>query len=157
MKSKPLRPGMPHRRIEIMTRNNRRDFIKTAAAAASTAILPLPAVAQNTSGRVVVVGGGFAGASCARALKALDPRINVTLVESSRTFTACPFSNTVLAGMRDITAQQFGYEKVAASGGTMAFAAASGINTQARNVTLADGTQLNYDRLVLAPGIDIRS
>jgi NADPH-dependent 2,4-dienoyl-CoA reductase/sulfur reductase-like enzyme len=139
-----------------MTKNTRRDFIKTAAAATSTALLPLPALAQGAAGRVVVVGGGFAGASCARAVKALDPRINVTLVEASRTFTACPFSNTVLAGMREITAQQFGYDKVAASGVTMAFAAASGVNAQARTVTLADGAQLNYDRLVLAPGIDIR-
>jgi len=139
-----------------MTKNTRRDFIKTAAAATSTALLPLPALAQGAAGRVVVVGGGFAGASCARAVKALDPRINVTLVEASRTFTACPFSNTVLAGMREITAQQFGYDKVAASGVTMAFAAASAVNAQARTVTLADGAQLNYDRLVLAPGIDIR-
>jgi len=139
-----------------MTKNTRRDFIKTAAAATSTALLPLPALAQGAAGRVVVVGGGFAGASCARAVKALDPRINVTLVEGSRTFTACPFSNTVLAGMREITAQQFGYDKVAASGVTMAFAAASAVNAQARTVTLADGAQLNYDRLVLAPGIDIR-
>jgi len=139
-----------------MTKNTRRDFIKTAAAATSTALLPLPALAQGAAGRVVVVGGGFAGASCARAVNALDPRINVTLVEGSRTFTACPFSNTVLAGMREITAQQFGYDKVAASGVTMAFAAASAVNAQARTVTLADGAQLNYDRLVLAPGIDIR-
>jgi len=137
-------------------KNTRRDFIKTAAAATSTALLPLPTFAQGAAGRVVVVGGGFAGASCARAVKALDPRINVTLVEASRTFTACPFSNTVLAGMREITAQQFGYDKVAASGVTMAFAAASAVNAQARTVTLADGAQLNYDRLVLAPGIDIR-
>jgi sulfide dehydrogenase [flavocytochrome c] flavoprotein chain len=118
-----------------MTKNTRRDFIKTAAAATSTALLPLPALAQGAAGRVVVVGGGFAGASCARAVKALDPRINVTLVEGSRTFTACPFSNTVLAGMREITAQQFGYDKVAASGVTMAFAAASAVNAQARTVT----------------------
>ena len=51
---------------------------------------------------MVVVGGGFAGASCARALKKLDPRITVTLVEASQTFTACPFSNAVIAGLRDL-------------------------------------------------------
>ena len=52
--------------------------------------------------RVVVVGGGFAGATCARALKKLDPRIAVTLVEANRTFTACPFSNLVIAGLREL-------------------------------------------------------
>ena len=118
--------------------------------------LPMPALAQGAGGRVVVVGGGFAGASCARALKALDPRLTVTLVEASRTFTACPFSNTVIAGLRDIKAQQFGYDKVAAAGVMMAFAPASGVDPQARAVTLANGARLAYDRLVLAPGIDIR-
>jgi sulfide dehydrogenase [flavocytochrome c] flavoprotein chain len=135
-------------------RLTRRDVMKSAAAAA--ALLPMPALAQGAAGRVVVVGGGFAGASCARALKALDARINVTLVEASRTFTACPFSNLVIAGMRELGAQQFGYDKIAAAGVTMAFSAASAVDPQAKSVTLADGNRLAYDRLVLAPGIDIR-
>jgi NADPH-dependent 2,4-dienoyl-CoA reductase/sulfur reductase-like enzyme len=128
--------------------------MKSAAAAA--ALLPMPALAQGAAGRVVVIGGGFAGASCARALKALDARINVTLVEASRTFTACPFSNLVITGMRELGAQQFGYDKVAAAGVTMAFSATSAVDPQAKSVTLADGNRLAYDRLVLAPGIDIR-
>jgi sulfide dehydrogenase [flavocytochrome c] flavoprotein chain len=135
-------------------RLTRRDVMKSAAAAA--ALLPMPALAQGAAGRVVVIGGGFAGASCARALKALDPRINVTLVEASRTFTACPFSNLVIAGMRELSKQQFGYDKVAAAGVTMAFSTASAVDPQAKSVTLADGNRLSYDRLVLAPGIDIR-
>jgi sulfide dehydrogenase [flavocytochrome c] flavoprotein chain len=143
---------MTHQRIA--RRLTRRDVMKSAAAAA--ALLPMPALAQGAAGRVVVIGGGFAGASCARALKALDARINVTLVEASRTFTACPFSNLVIAGMRELNAQQFGYDKVAASGVTMAFSAASAVDPQAKSVTLADGNRLTYDRLVLAPGIDIR-
>jgi sulfide dehydrogenase [flavocytochrome c] flavoprotein subunit len=135
-------------------RLTRRDVMKSAAAAA--ALLPMPALAQGAAGRVVVIGGGFAGASCARALKALDARINVTLVEASRAFTACPFSNLVIAGMRELTAQQFGYDKVAAAGVTMAFSTASAVDPQAKSVSLADGNRLAYDRLVLAPGIDIR-
>jgi NADPH-dependent 2,4-dienoyl-CoA reductase/sulfur reductase-like enzyme len=135
-------------------RLTRRDVMKSAAAAA--ALLPMPALAQGAAGRVVVIGGGFAGASCARALKALDARINVTLVEASRTFIACPFSNLVIVGMRELNAQQFGYDKVAAAGVTIAFSAASAVDPQAKSVTLADGNRLAYDRLVLAPGIDIR-
>jgi NADPH-dependent 2,4-dienoyl-CoA reductase/sulfur reductase-like enzyme len=138
----------------IARRLTRRDVMKSAAAAA--ALLPMPALAQGAAGRVVVIGGGFAGASCARALKALDARINVTLVEASRTFIACPFSNLVIAGMRELTAQQFGYDKVAAASVTMAFSSASAVDPQAKSVTLADGNRLAYDRLVLAPGIDIR-
>ena len=60
------------------------------------------------------MGGGFAGATCARALKRIDPRTTVTLVEASQTFTACPFSNNVIAGLRDLKAQQFDYKKFAA-------------------------------------------
>jgi sulfide dehydrogenase [flavocytochrome c] flavoprotein subunit len=137
-------------------RKSRRDFLKHAAAGASAALFPLPALAQGAAGRVVVVGGGFAGASCARALKRLDRRITVTLVEASPTFTACPFSNTVIAGMRDLKAQQFNYEKIAADLVVMAHAPASGVDPRARTVTLSNGARLNYDRLVLAPGIDLR-
>src|SRR5262245_24750392 len=105
------------------TGTNRRTFIKTAASGVSAALLPLPAIAQGAGGRVVVVGGGFAGATCARALRKLDPRLTVTLVEQSRIFTACPFSNDVIAGLRDLKDQQFGYDKVAAEV-TMQFATA---------------------------------
>ena len=91
---------------------NRRDFLKRAAAAA--AMLPMPAIAQGAPARVVVVGGGFAGATCARFVKRNDPRITVTLVEASPTFTACPFSNTVIAGLRELKAQEFGNDKLAA-------------------------------------------
>ncbi|HEY6256422.1 MAG TPA: FCSD flavin-binding domain-containing protein [Xanthobacteraceae bacterium] len=136
--------------------HSRRDFLKTAAAGASAAALPMPALAQASGGRIVVVGGGFAGATCARALRRLDPRTAVTLVEASQTFTACPFSNEVIAGLREIKEQQFDYKKVAADGVVMAFDAATAVNPQTRMVTLASGATLRYDRLVLAPGVDLR-
>ena len=93
---------------------------------------PTPAIAQNAGGRVVVVGGGFAGATCARTLKRIDPRTTVTLVEASQTFTACPFSNTVIAGLRDLKAQQFGYEQARRpTGSTVTFAPATGVDADA--------------------------
>jgi NADPH-dependent 2,4-dienoyl-CoA reductase/sulfur reductase-like enzyme len=137
-------------------RTSRRAFLGSGLAAASAALLPVPAVAQGTPPRVVVVGGGFAGASCARALRRLDPKVAVTLVEPNATFTACPFSNAVIGGLRELSAQQFTYERVAADGIVVARTTATGVEPQARSVTLADGTRLPYDRLVLAPGIDIR-
>ena len=137
-----------------MAHPSRRQFLKAAGKAA--ALLPLPALAQGSSGRVVVIGGGFAGATCARFVKRMDPRVTVTLVEASQTFTACPFSNSVIAGLRDLTAQQFGYDKTAASGVAINFATATAVDTQARMVTLSDGVRLGYDRLVTAPGVDIR-
>jgi NADPH-dependent 2,4-dienoyl-CoA reductase/sulfur reductase-like enzyme len=134
-------------------RLTRRRFLGLAGAAA---LVPLPARAQGAGPRVVVVGGGFGGASCARALRQLDPKLAVTLVEASTTFTACPFSNAVIGGLRELSAQQFGYARVAADGITLIQAMATGVDAAGKSVALADGRQLPYDRLVLAPGIDIR-
>jgi sulfide dehydrogenase [flavocytochrome c] flavoprotein chain len=125
-------------------------------ATAATAVRPVRGAAQRAAPRVVIVGGGFAGASCARALRQADPKIAVTLIEPSATFTACPFSNAVIGGLRELTAQQFTYERIAADGITIVRAAATAVDAPARAVTLADGKRLAYDRLVLAPGIDIR-
>jgi sulfide dehydrogenase [flavocytochrome c] flavoprotein chain len=139
----------------MMTKRfNRREFLASAAAATGTLIFA-PALAQAAP-RVAVVGGGFAGATAARAVKKADPRIAVTLVEANRTFTACPFSNLVIAGLRDLQSQQFGYDKVVADGIEIAFATATSVNAEKRTLALDTGSTLTYDRLVLAPGIDIR-
>jgi len=132
----------------------RREFVRHGAVAA--ALIPLPVLAQGESGRVVVVGGGFAGATCARFIKRLNPRIGVSLVEANQTFTACPFSNAVIAGLRDLKAQEFGYDKVIADQIAVTLAPATAIDTQSRTVTLSNDSRISYDRAVLAPGIDIR-
>jgi sulfide dehydrogenase [flavocytochrome c] flavoprotein chain len=101
---------------------SRREFVGASAATATAltfpSAFPRPAFAQAAP-RVVVIGGGFGGASCARALKAIDPKLQVTLVEPNKTFTACPFSNNVIAGLRSIEQQQFGYDRIAAAGVTV--------------------------------------
>ena len=125
--------------------------------AASAASLALPSICRaQVSARVTVIGGGFAGAACARALKRTDPKLQVTLVEPNRIYTACPFSNEVIAGLRGIEAQQFTYDAIAVNGVSIVAAEATRIDPQAHRVTLADGGTLDYDRLVLAPGIDLR-
>ena len=134
---------------------SRRDLLTTAAAVASAA-LPIPAMSQGSAGRVVVVGGGFAGTTCARFIRRIDPRITVTLVDGSPVFIACPLSNAVIAGLRDLQAQQFGLDKVADDGVVLARAPAIGIDAQARFVALTNNARIFYDRLVLAPGIDLR-
>ena len=135
-------------------RSSRREFLKSAAAGA--AMLPLPAIAQGARGRVVVVGGGFGGATCARFIKRIDPRITVTLVEANPTFVACPFSNGVITGLREIRTQEFGYDKFAGDQVVLQLSPGTAVDPQGRTVTLGNGTQLPYDRLVLSPGIDIR-
>jgi NADPH-dependent 2,4-dienoyl-CoA reductase/sulfur reductase-like enzyme len=134
-------------------RTTRRAFLSGGAAAA--ALLPKPSLAQSKS-RIVIVGGGFAGATCARALQRADPRVEVTLVEPNPIFTACPFSNVVIAGLRDMAAQRFGYDAIRNAGVKVAAEQAAGVDPRARRVTLRGGTALDYDRLVMAPGIAIR-
>src|SRR5215831_12810245 len=159
-RSRPLLLGTPsrneHRRAMTANRSTRREFLASAASAAAVSCLvTAPALAQARP-RVVVIGGGFSGASAARAIKKADPRIVVTLVEANRTFTACPFSNLVIGGLRNLGQQQFGYDNVAADGIEIALTPATRVEPQTRNVTLANGATLSYDRLVLSPGIDIR-
>ena len=136
----------------------RRELLIRAASAGVAAALPLPALAQVTGARVVVVGGGFAGATCARTLKRLDPRLAVAMVEvnPTRVFIACPFSNEVVVGLRELEAQQFRYDKLASEGIALNFSGAKSVDPQTRTVTLGDTAKLAYDRLVLAPGIDFR-
>jgi sulfide dehydrogenase [flavocytochrome c] flavoprotein chain len=133
----------------------RRNVVGGIAVSAAASALSAPGHAQSAA-RIVVIGGGFGGASCARALKRIDPKLQVTLVEPNRIFTACPFSNEVIAGLRELEAQQFSYGRIIAEGVTVIARAAAKIDPRAHTVGLADGTSLGYDRLVLAPGIDLR-
>jgi sulfide dehydrogenase [flavocytochrome c] flavoprotein chain len=132
----------------------RRNVVGGIATAAASLVFPSPSLAQSAA-RIVVIGGGFGGAACARALRKINPKLQITMVEPKVTFTACPFSNEVVAGFRDIGAQQFGYQRIADDGITVVAKAAVKIEAQSRIVGLADGTLLPYDRLVLAPGIDM--
>ncbi len=138
--------------LRPMTRRNVVGGIATAAAAFA---FPCPSRAQSAA-RIVVIGGGFGGASCARALRRIDAKLQVTLIEPNRIFVACPFSNEVIAGLRHIEAQQFSYDRIIAEGVSVIAQAAAKVDGQARVVGLADGTTVGYERLVLAPGIDLR-
>ena len=135
---------------------NRRGFI--GATAGATAALAAPMVRASGDGRprVVVIGGGAGGATVARYLaKDSKGAIDVTLIEPTRTYYTCFFSNLYLGGL-------IGLEKIAHSYGTLAAEYginvvhdwATGIDRDARKVTTAGGYSFDYDRLVLSPGID---
>ena len=134
-------------------RLDRRTLLGSLALATPALLLGLVASAR-TGARVVVIGGGFAGATAARELRRRG--LSVTLVERNATFLACPGSNLVIAGLRDMDRQRFGYEAIASEGITVVAEAATGVDADTRRVALADGTTLPYDRLVLAPGIELR-
>jgi sulfide dehydrogenase [flavocytochrome c] flavoprotein chain len=133
----------------------RREVARGLAASAAALAFPCPSFAQSAA-RVIVIGGGFGGASCARALRQIDPKLQVTLIEPKTFYFACPFSNEAIAGLRDVEAQQFTYDRIAAEGVTVVAQTAVKVDARARTVGLADGTSLGYDRLVLSPGIGMR-
>src|SRR5918993_1890752 len=131
----------------------RRMFLRSAALVAAAAAVPLRASAQ-ARGRVVVVGGGFGGATCARELRRTG--LEVTLIEPDPVYTACPLSNAVLVGIRPMETQQFKLDALEKKGIGIVRQRASHVDPRGRRVALKDGSLLDYDRLVLSPGIDIR-
>ncbi|TCK28134.1 sulfide dehydrogenase (flavocytochrome c) flavoprotein subunit [Ancylobacter aquaticus] len=134
---------------------SRRRVLGGLAAGACVA-LASPSVLAQAPPRVVVIGGGFGGASVARTLKREDPGIAVALIEPNAHYTACPLSNSVIAGLRDMNAQHFGYAGIEADGIIHVPQKAVRVEADQRRVVLADEVRLGYDRLVVAPGIDMR-
>ena len=133
---------------------NRRIFLGTAAATAS--LLAAPMVRAQGKPRVVVIGGGAGGATAARYIaKDSQGAIDVTLVEPTRTYYTCFFSNLYLGGFRDIGSLGHSYGTLAAEYGiNVIHDWAVGVDRDAKTVTLAGGSSLPYDRLILSPGID---
>lgn len=135
---------------------NRRGFLGAATAAGATLAAPTVWGAAHGRPRVVVIGGGAGGATAARYLaKDSDGQIDVTLVEPTRTYYTCFFSNLYLGGFRDLQSIAHSYGTLASEYGiNVVHDWAIGIDRDARTVSLAGGSTLNYDRLILSPGID---
>lgn len=133
--------------------SNRRDVLKLAGAATVAGLASRPAFSQ-AAGHVVVVGGGFGGATAAKYLRRAG--VDVTLVEKNDTFATCPFSNTVLAGINEIGYITHSYDGLRGHGVTVVHDTVSRINPAAKSVSLVNGTAVSYDRLVLSPGIDFK-
>lgn len=104
--------------------------------------------------RVVVIGGGYGGATAARHLALADRGIEVTLVEPAQAFVSCPLSNLVLGGSRTLAQLTFAYDGLRRHGVRLVRDRATAIDGGKRTVALERGSPLPYDRLVVAPGID---
>lgn len=119
------------------------------------ALAPFVGCASSTpTARVVVIGGGFGGATAARTLKRLDPNVDVVLVEPKQNYYACPFSNLVLAGERPLVAQSFSYSVLVKEGISWIPSRALDIDPVSKQVTL-ENQLMSYDRLILSPGISL--
>jgi len=139
---------------------NRRQFIKLLGHASTIAAgsLWLPGtVSAKNSAHVVVIGGGFGGSVCAKYIKIFDPSIKVTLVESSKNYITCPFSNTELANIKKIDFITHNYNQLAEKYNiNVIHKTASEIDPVNKKIVLHDGKSLQYDQLVVSPGIDFR-
>jgi sulfide dehydrogenase [flavocytochrome c] flavoprotein subunit len=114
---------------------------------------PAPAF-QKARGKIVIVGGGYAGATCARYLRRYGPNLDITLVEPNRQYVTCPFSNTVIGGLRKMEDITWGYQGLAAEKIQVVHDRAEGIDPG--KVRLAGGRTLTADAVVVAPGIALR-
>jgi len=125
------------------------------AATGALALLPWRAAFAAPAARVGIVGGGFGGASLARYLRRHDPKLSITLIEREATYVTCPFSNGVIAGLYPLKDVSFGYGALHAATIDTIHAEALRLDPVRKSVTLAGGKTLQFDFLVLAPGIDL--
>ena len=137
-------------------RSSRRELLKLAGGAAFAGLFAGRARARAPGGRVVVVGAGFGGATCARYLRRLAPEVDVRLVERGERFVTCPFSNAVLAGVQELDSVTHGFEGLRRRGVEVVTDEAVAIDPDRGTVRLAGGGALPFDRLVLSPGIDLK-
>lgn len=136
---------------------SRRQWLSTVgkATAAGAAVMLAPAYARS-AGKVVVIGGGFGGATAAKYIKRRNPAVDVTLVEPAKTYYTCPFTNLYFGGLRTFEQQGHGFDELRSMGVKVVHDFATGVDGKARKVTLAGGETLAYDKLLLSPGIDFR-
>ena len=137
-------------------RIDRRQLLGAGAALAATTLAGCAGLSTGrpSIGRVVVVGGGYGGATAARYLKLWEPGVDVTLVERNAEFVSCPISNLVLGGYKTMADITHGYGGLRSAGVKLVQGEVTAVDAVGRTVRLADGRSLPYDRLVLSPGID---
>ncbi|HWM44282.1 MAG TPA: NAD(P)/FAD-dependent oxidoreductase [Burkholderiales bacterium] len=128
----------------------RRDFLKLAGAVSVAGC----ATATPSKARVVVVGGGFGGATAAKYIRLWDPSIDVVLVERDASFVSCPISNLVLGGYSSMQEITRGYDGLRRHGVQLVRDEATAVDTSKKVVRLARGGDIAYERLIVSPGID---
>jgi sulfide dehydrogenase [flavocytochrome c] flavoprotein subunit len=135
---------------------SRRGFVKTAGAITAVGMAGVPYLALGASKKVVIVGGGTGGATAAKYLKRADKHIDVTLIEANEHYYTCYMSNEVLSGDRSIDSIKFGYKGLQGHGVNVVHDTVTGIDAANKKVATAGGKTFNYDRCIVAPGIDFK-
>jgi sulfide dehydrogenase [flavocytochrome c] flavoprotein subunit len=138
----------------------RREFLKASGAAAATPFVPAcatqPAAPGKSIGRVVVIGGGYGGATAAKYLRMWsDGAIEVVLIERNPEFVSCPMSNLVLGGTKTLADITRSYTKLRDYGVKLLHDEATAIDVEKRKVSLRRAEDLSYDRLIVSPAVDL--
>ncbi len=135
---------------------SRRSFSSLAAAAAVSTIAAPHVARGQTRPRLVVVGGGFGGASASRYARLAFPGIDVTLIEPRTSFITCPYGNLVLAGAKTVNNITHSYDGLKGMGVNVVHDWVDAIDATAKTLRLRGGATIGYDKLILSPGIAIR-
>jgi sulfite dehydrogenase len=143
-----------------MNRLTRRDFLKTSGALAATSLLPgcamEPAAPSKPVGRVIVIGGGYGGATAAKYLRMWSKgSIEVFLIERNAEFISCPLSNLVLAGTKNLSDITRGYAGLRSYGVQVLHDEATALNVEKKKVSLKRIEDLPYDRLIVSPAVEL--
>ncbi len=136
-----------------MSKMNRRTFVQLTGATAIAGAVGMPHIARAAGGKVVIVGGGPAGATTARYLKLANADIDVTLIEANPTYHTCFMSNEVIAGERSLESIEVGFDALKAMGINVVQDVATGVDGGGKTVSTAGGQSFAFDRCVVAPGI----
>ena len=143
-----------------MNRLTRRDFLKTSSALAATSLVPgcamEPAAPSKPVGRVIVIGGGYGGATAAKYLRMWsNGSIEVFLIERNAEFISCPLSNLVLGGTKTLSDITRGYAGLRSYGVQVLRDEATAINVEKKKVSLKRIEDLPYDRLIVSPAVEL--
>ena len=143
-----------------MTTLSRRQFLRTSGTGVGLGLLAAggltgcaTTIGPKTGRRVVVIGGGWGGATAAKYVRLADPSIEVVLLEPNKEFVSCPFSNLVLSGVKSLESMTFGYDGLRRHGVKVLHQAATAIEPDKKRVRVGDDS-IEYDRLIVSPGID---
>lgn len=141
-----------------MSQFSRRKFIKLLAGSGAllSATGLLSGCSKGSSAKIVIIGGGFGGSTCAKYLQRFDNSLDITLVEPSTRFITCPFSNMVINGMQSLESISHDYNAQKNRGINIVHARAQVIDAVVKMVALDNGDVLQYDKLVMSPGIDFK-
>ncbi|NKE67841.1 flavocytochrome C [Ramlibacter sp. RBP-2] len=135
----------------------RRSFLQSSAALGLLGLGACATTGVPAKARVAVIGGGYGGATAAKYVRLLsDYRIDVVLIEPNEAFVSCPISNLVIGGSRQIAHITTPYDGLARKHGVRVVRdMATAVDTRRKTITLASGATMAYDKLIMAPGIEL--